>query len=240
MINPFTANPDPFVSSTCTYLIHEAASTSATMCYYKLYIFSTCGHSTNSDKPVSICSPLRAKRTSPPQSRHDSMQVDTFAAAQDSNHTKECIPSSSASHAPTSSSPTHNETHSSPDCADRSTCTTKFAHPFQSYRIPSLCLLCESVQKQRLSHLESNNVIEIDEWRWRIKFLNPVPEGRRWNEWRQAGQMFGSWVKGFEDTAWKGYPKETGERLRDMDTDTSKEVKREPSVEGVRGGLPSY
>jgi hypothetical protein len=54
-----------------------------------------------------------------------------------------------------------------------------------------------TLNRQKL--LEAVNIgkeVKFEGWRWRVKYLSPVPEESRYTEWGAVGEVMGSWVKG--------------------------------------------
>ena len=86
------------------------------MCIHRLYIYSTCGHSLLSPRPLLLCCDAS-------------------------------IP---------------------PDGSYSTTCELK-SHPFQSWKLESLCPECDKRRDVLLSQVEVNGVV-YDKWRWKVSY----------------------------------------------------------------------
>lgn len=53
-----------------------------------------------------------------------------------------------------------------------STCTPT-THPYQTWRIETLCPACEGERDRRLSELAKPPAVQFDEWRWRVSYAMP-------------------------------------------------------------------
>jgi len=76
-----------------------------------------------------------------------------------------------------------------------SSCTTRLLHPFQSFKIHRQCPQCALRRLSRLNTVTTGNEIKYEDWRWKVKYLSPVPEEPRHAEWGVVGEVMGSWVK---------------------------------------------
>ena len=47
-------------------------------------------------------------------------------------------------------------------------------HPFQSWKIDSLCPECEERRTVMLTHIEERQKIKFDEWRWKVSYGMPA------------------------------------------------------------------
>ena len=43
--------------------------------------------------------------------------------------------------------------------------------------------------------MNTGREVKFEDWRWRVKYLSPVPEESRYTEWGAVGEVMGSWVK---------------------------------------------
>lgn len=48
------------------------------------------------------------------------------------------------------------------------------AHPYQSWRIESLCPPCQTQRDALMSHLEAAQVVKFDEWKWKVSYGMPA------------------------------------------------------------------
>ncbi|KAF1999511.1 hypothetical protein P154DRAFT_620936 [Amniculicola lignicola CBS 123094] len=182
------------------------------MCYYRLYVFMGCGHTTSSNTPMRTCATIRSNqrgseldvskgRVSPttlPVRRRDKPVSEGDAV-------EECKPSVSTSTATDS-------TFRTPNFATRSQnqkqdpilaqpCELRQAHPFLTYRLYSTCPRCTQASHQRLQGI-ANQHVKFEDWKWRVKYLSPVPEEARWIEWEELGgigELMGSWVREWKE-----------------------------------------
>lgn len=60
-----------------------------------------------------------------------------------------------------------------PDDAYSTTCEI-VAHPFQSWKIDSLCPECEEKRTVMLTRIEESQKIKFDEWRWKVSYGMPA------------------------------------------------------------------
>ncbi|CAI6332181.1 unnamed protein product [Periconia digitata] len=64
--------------------------------------------------------------------------------------------------------------------SSKGTCTTVLTHPFQTTRLHRSCLLCTRNREELLAQSElAQQKVRIDDWRWKVKYLSPVPEEAR-------------------------------------------------------------
>lgn len=85
-----------------------------------------------------------------------------------------------------------------PDGSFSTTCELT-AHPFQSWKIDSLCPECNNRRVKLLSRIEVSQTIQYDEWRWKVSYGMPA-----------HGKDF--WSRKAEERA--KLEKETGKRKR--------------------------
>lgn len=87
------------------------------MCYHRLFIYTTCGHSIFSRRPLVLCD------------------------------------AASLGHADSS--------------------CRLIAHPFQSWKLNSLCTACADNRTVLLDRIDVSEVIKYDEWRWKVSYGMP-------------------------------------------------------------------
>ena len=92
-----------------------------TMCCHRLYIYSTCGHSVFSPKPLLVC--------------------ELAGIPRDGAFSTQC---------------------------------ELVAHPYQSWKLNSLCPECHDRRVKLLSRVEVRQVIKYDEWRWKVSYGMPA------------------------------------------------------------------
>jgi hypothetical protein len=110
------------------------------MCCHRLYVYTVCGHSVLSSKPLIEC-------------RHASIEPDG---------------------------------HQSTDCEI-------IAHPYQSWKIETLCPPCQQQRDSLMSRIEAVQTVKFDEWRWKVSYGMPAHGkdfwGRRADEREQREQQ---------------------------------------------------
>lgn len=128
------------------------------MCYYRLYVFLHCGHSTFSEMPVGFCKAAKdvlirlsspggqrastISTTSNVSSRADSMEPEERRKSRTISAAKAIRP-----------------------------CTEGQIHPLQTRRLERLCAVCQQDRDERLKVLESlNSEIHFEPWRWQFKY----------------------------------------------------------------------
>ncbi|OAG08759.1 uncharacterized protein CC84DRAFT_586910 [Paraphaeosphaeria sporulosa] len=186
------------------------------MCYYRLYIFLGCGHTTFSARPVRPCAAARSKRIAASQHQHtDTAQgvppnappqayqptspiAATHATGITTFHTLH--PSTPHPHADSANIPQDPVTSRLPDTPTRSEeCADVLTHPFQTLNIHTSCALCLRQRAALLQQLEeetATSAVRFEDWRWKVKYLSPTPEEARYAaEWKNVGSVMGSWVK---------------------------------------------
>jgi hypothetical protein len=84
------------------------------MCCHRLYVYTTCGHSTLSSKPLI-----------------------------------------------------------EPDGHQSTSCEI-IAHPYQSWKIETLCPPCQHQRDTLMSRIETTQVVKFDEWRWKVSYGMPA------------------------------------------------------------------
>ncbi|KAF2788416.1 hypothetical protein K505DRAFT_328935 [Melanomma pulvis-pyrius CBS 109.77] len=172
------------------------------MCYFRHYLFLGCGHSTSSVKPVRTCANTRSKRGSEtPLAEVSEIQrlgisptgESAFSLALSVTETPlECAPGPSTPYADTQ----HPKDGTIEEAVEEGEgCKIRLGHPYQSFKIHRMCSLCTQDREQRLVAVTSGNEVKFEDWRWKVKYLSPVPEEARYTEWGAVGEAMGSWVK---------------------------------------------
>jgi hypothetical protein len=196
------------------------------MCYYRLYLFVGCGHSSMSSRPIKRCK--RAREAHQQQHPHDSPQElgpmyhqvrqedgigghdadrsdnsSTVSGGGDRPGMQAALDTvsdgdSDLTRARQSSDASSNRTRTiftdSESVYSDHECNEKLIHPFQSYRIDRACPGCENRRVSRLAKIETGNEVRFEDWRWKVKYMSPVPE-ERYTEWgTNWGETMGSWV----------------------------------------------
>lgn len=91
------------------------------MCCHRLYVYTVCGHSVLSEKPLIEC-------------RHASIEPDEY-------HSTDC---------------------------------EIIAHPYQSWKIETLCQPCQLQRDALMSRIEATQTVKFDEWRWKVSYGMPA------------------------------------------------------------------
>ncbi|KAF2766238.1 hypothetical protein EJ03DRAFT_377167 [Teratosphaeria nubilosa] len=60
-----------------------------------------------------------------------------------------------------------------PDGTHSTTCEI-IAHPYQSWRLDSLCSSCQVRRHSMLTRIERNQLVEFDEWKWKVSYALPI------------------------------------------------------------------
>ncbi|KAJ4345587.1 uncharacterized protein N0V89_011720 [Didymosphaeria variabile] len=224
------------------------------MCYYRLYIFLGCGHTTLSARPVRPCAAVRSKQRSishpakveqgaslkvppqgsqPPATLPDDVHTADFAAF----HTSHDSTRNTSSHphtedANTSQEPVTSRLNPEVDAAADEECEDLLTHPFQTLSIHTSCALCLRRRAALLQQLgEETSTVRFEDWRWKVKYLSPTPEEARYSaEWGNVGSAMGSWVKD-----WKVKGDEFLGALRDQAADD--EGRRDSATGGLGIGI---
>ena len=140
------------------------------MCYYRLYIFLHCGHSTFSEMPVGFCKAAKdltvrfsgprqrststASNTSSVYSRTDSMDAEERKRPQSVSTTRAIRP-----------------------------CNEGRVHPLQTRRLERLCSTCQHERDKRLGALEVlTNGIHFEPWHGQSKYQS----GRTYTQQKEA------------------------------------------------------
>lgn len=55
-----------------------------------------------------------------------------------------------------------------------STTCTLIAHPYQSWKVDSLCPECHARRAQLLEQVEISQVVRFDEWKWKVSYGLPA------------------------------------------------------------------
>ena len=127
------------------------------MCYYRLYVFLHCGHSTFSEMPVGFCKAAKEvslRFSSPGRQRESTISTASDVSRADSMEPEERRKSRAMS-----------ATKAIRPCAQGQ------MHPLQTRRLERLCAVCQHDRDQRLQVLESlNSEIRFESWRWQFKY----------------------------------------------------------------------
>lgn len=128
------------------------------MCYYRLHVFLSCGHSTFSDKPVGFCK--AATDVSIRSSFSRQRRTSTLSA-------------SSSIYSRTDSIEVEDQRDSEPisRASAMRPCTEGQIHPLHTRRLERLCAVCQYERDERLKVLESlSSEIHFEPWRWQFKY----------------------------------------------------------------------
>jgi len=128
------------------------------MCYYRLYIFLHCGHSTSSNTPVGFCKDAKDNRAE----RLDSIDQRTSTTS---------TTSSMYSKADSMDAEEKETGRSLAAEGQMLPCTEDRIHPLQTRRLERLCAICQHDRDSRLEALGSlNDEIRFEPWRWQFKY----------------------------------------------------------------------
>jgi len=182
------------------------------MCYYRLYIFLGCGHSTAPANPVRLCEKARSEgqekraRTKREQERRENAVGlgTTFAdvgwgeECESGVHAeKESIPSdttlgSSSTATTVVNSPNadeHSDGSEQEDDSFLSTgCGTLKTHPYHTLHIHTPCGPCQRSRTRLLAQVQgAHPTVRFDNWRWKAKYMGPAPDEGQYADWRGSG-----------------------------------------------------
>lgn len=156
------------------------------MCYYRLFIFLGCGHSTFSSMPVRYCTSAQSKATTGPKRKSPGL------TGRSSGHS-----ASSSNESNVYSLPEHANTSTSSSVSDASQtrgnlagsrhelksdeevvteedeqpCAEGPVHPFHTVKLERLCAVCDNEREERLRALDSSiSEIRFEPWRWQCKY----------------------------------------------------------------------
>lgn len=163
------------------------------MCYYRLYIFLDCGHSTLSLTPIRSCAAVRTKRLPRKWTRYgkekrqklESAKQPTTLPIADSipGADVECELSTHpnldiATSIDEPLSPVDHVMKCPPDCEEALT------HPSQSFKIHASCTVCIHAREALLTDLKARiPQVRFENWRWKVKYLSPVPKEAQYTGW---------------------------------------------------------
>ncbi|KAF2118541.1 hypothetical protein BDV96DRAFT_570138 [Lophiotrema nucula] len=186
------------------------------MCYYRLYIFIGCGHSVSSPTPFRNCAAVRGKcKAIPSPLRVDSplmpLSPKTLPTTiQEAVKELQPAPEPAQECEPSHQTASENALIAHNSSPAPTQCPGELSHPFLSYRMDSMCLVCTRRRAELLMALEDRNEVKFEEWEWKVKYLSPVPEESRYSDhWGQLGE---TWLKGWEASGWMAAIKERGRR----------------------------
>lgn len=128
------------------------------MCYYQLYIFLHCGHSTSSQTPVGFCKDAEEDRT-----LHLDLQAQRLSTMSTASSVYSMADSLDAE---------------KKDIGQRAVakgrmrpCTEGRVHPLQTRRLERLCASCQHKRERRLEVLqELSDRISFEPWQWQFKY----------------------------------------------------------------------
>ncbi|KAM0718791.1 hypothetical protein Q7P37_005862 [Cladosporium fusiforme] len=55
-----------------------------------------------------------------------------------------------------------------------STACEMIAHPYQSWKIESLCVPCQRQREALMSRIEATQTVKFDEWKWKVSYGMPA------------------------------------------------------------------
>ncbi|KAF2855496.1 hypothetical protein T440DRAFT_156195 [Plenodomus tracheiphilus IPT5] len=150
------------------------------MCYYRLFIFLGCGHSTFSATPVRYCANARSHTVTGTIRRKkssDSTSLLSTATATTDKTPKKAQPEDQTIRTTLRATTTSQKVRksssrsSSPATDNLQPCAEGRAHPFNRVRLERLCAFCEHDRDERLQTLETSaDEIKFDPARWRWKY----------------------------------------------------------------------
>ena len=206
------------------------------MCYFKRYIFLTCGHSVLDIRPILVCSAAQRKSKHNPKGMEESLsaeQSDTMMKAPVKtklNSMALALGCQGAEHTANYAEKRKAAFHLESGCNKRQT------HPFQTFRIYQLCGFCLQKRDLLLGEAETGiDEVRFEEWRWKVRYLSSKNEAASESDCERIGETMGSWVG-----SWKGDWGRARDNWLAALRDTDRQSKGSLRVaEGSRRGLPS-
>ncbi|KAH7379362.1 hypothetical protein DE146DRAFT_313146 [Phaeosphaeria sp. MPI-PUGE-AT-0046c] len=157
------------------------------MCYYRLYIFLGCGHSTSSTMPVSFCATatnaanLRTQEEPSPIPAKQDADHNIFESDLDLEAVSESDITEASRNSLGAAQVAENSTVDKPECpASKSNkpwrkskiqpCDEGRVHPLHTVRLERVCACCAFERDERLRALDSTTTeIRIKPKRWQVK-----------------------------------------------------------------------
>lgn len=179
------------------------------MCYYRLFVFLGCGHSTFSSTPVSYCANARRQsaavnkkssklpedEVSPRHSTTPSQTSTVYSSLDHGLQSETADGTASTSTVPAQATGKdiqegNASSATAPTMEDNmQPCPEGRAHPFHTVRIERICAVCEYERDERLRALESSSSeIRFEPWRWRWKYRG----GKDGPAWKHPGEGNGA------------------------------------------------
>ncbi|KAF2808609.1 uncharacterized protein BDZ99DRAFT_572444 [Mytilinidion resinicola] len=156
------------------------------MCYHRLYIFTTCGHSCYATYPILPCDAVRNAPRDPTKSSSEITKPLPVAR-----------PSQPPSSPIFSDEPLNKGKGKEKAQTDVTSCPGPQSHPLQSLRLHRLCAVCTRRRDALLCEVESGHVVRFEDWRWKVKYQSQLRvELTDWNG-ASVGEVLGSWVGGW-------------------------------------------
>lgn len=168
---------------------------------HQLWIFDVCGHSVPSIQPVRRCAEricsegapsarmrrkLRGKQVASPSVTHNDPlrreEQEPVEHKEMSRQEQEAPESTPQVPIPTLRLESNHPTTPKEREPLLSPCPRPTFHPYCSYRISTLCPSCTETRNHLLSAVESANELRFEDWRWKVKYLFPVPENSRFDD----------------------------------------------------------
>jgi hypothetical protein len=171
------------------------------MCYYRLYIFNGCGHSTVSETPVRYCKDARTKTSSSQNTAGPSVNAEGSASNMRSRSSSKAARSTTTKPRESALTTTASDQQASTTPITRSQaqaasgvlqpCGEGRVHPFHCIRLDRVCPVCVEEREERLRNLEREiKEIRFDPAKWHWKYQGS--EGKDGKD-AGAGWGIGSW-----------------------------------------------
>jgi hypothetical protein len=155
------------------------------MCYYRLFIFNGCGHSTVSETPVRYCKDTRTRTASTQEGAGSTTRSRSHLRGRNTTKPRDTImtPPTSDPQAPAFITPTTRSQAS----GDLQPCGEGRVHPFHCVRLDRICPECVEEREERLGNLEREiREIRFDPAKWHWKFQG-VGRRRMMRGWEGDG-----------------------------------------------------
>jgi hypothetical protein len=176
------------------------------MCYYRLYIFNGCGHSTVSEMPVGYCKDAKTKTSSSQNNTASSVNAERSGSNLRSRSSSKAArstttkPRDSALTPPPQASTTRiTRSQTAAASGVLAPCGEGRVHPFHCIRLDCVCPVCVEEREERLRNLEREiKEIRFDPAKWHWKYQGGGMKDGKGDDGKEAAVGWGirSWWSG--------------------------------------------
>jgi hypothetical protein len=169
------------------------------MCYYKVFVFQGCGHAISSTNPVRTCAEVKRELAERNKDAHTAAVGEVMECWRGMEREPKtdagdipAITSTSSvglgikyphhSFSPTADQITYPNGQQKTTTTPKPPCSNLDTHPFQTLKIYRSCLHCSRDRAALLAQSESATPhVRFEDWRWKVKYLSPVPKESRYS-----------------------------------------------------------